>query len=120
ASRAHQRAYPLGRRRVPRHGGAPHPLRHGRCGVAVEVGDDHSGTLGGEPCGQRRSDALTSAGDDDPGSRKIDRLGCHSPPPSVTPPSTTSVCPVIHAAPSDNRNVTAPATSEGTPSRFIG
>ena len=40
--------------------------------------------------------------------------------PSKPPPSTTSVCPVIHEARSLARNSAAPAMSSGTPSRFSG
>src|SRR5690606_8652810 len=84
-------------------------------GPGVDVVDQYPAPLGGQPGGQRPADAVARAGDDHP------LPGHHMPlPVSVTPPSTTSTCPVIHTASSDSRNATTLPTSSGTPSRLSG
>src|SRR5690606_17709531 len=84
-------------------------------GRGVEIVDQDPAAFRGHPGGQRATDAVAGAGDDDP------LPGHHSPPPvSVTPPSMTTTCPVIHPASSDSKNETALPTSSGTPSRLSG
>ena len=43
-----------------------------------------------------------------------------TPPVRVTPPSSTTVCPVVHDDSSLSRKATVAATSSGVPSRFSG
>jgi len=96
--------------------GPPAVVRHAGCGAPIRVSltcED------GHELGERPRLRLEPG----PGSR-MRTLGllawAYRAPVMVTPPSSTSVWPVIQPAASDSRNATAPAMSAGTPRRLSG
>lgn len=96
--------------------GPPAVVRHAGCGAPIRVSltcED------GHELGERPRLRLEPG----PGSR-MRPLGllawAYRAPVMVTPPSSTSVWPVIQPAASDSRNATAPAMSAGTPRRLSG
>src|SRR5690606_3801642 len=108
---AHEGAHAVLARRVSGDGDRAQFPRDRLDRRTVEVGQDEPGTLGGERTCEGGTDAAARPGDDDAGAVQVHG---HSPPPRVTPPSSSSVWPVIHPAASDSRKVTAPAMSSGT------
>src|SRR5699024_6709144 len=93
--------------------------RRGREAAGVEVVDHDSRATGDEAGGEGLPDATGGPGDDDSG--VLHRLAGHSiAPDSFSPPSATTISPVIQEASSDSRKATRLPMSSGSPSRLSG
>lgn len=122
-----------------RHGGGVHPPPSHGTGPASAAGldsaDPGGGGGGGDPgsAGVQQDVPAGAGGIAAGGTRaaapaRAARRGCGSDLliaqaaglTSMTPPSSTRVCPVTQAASSESRNAAAPATSAGTPRRWSG